>query len=99
MIPTTQEILDIVSSRMTDLRRFGVRSIALVGSFARGEQTEESDLDFLVEFEKKDFEAFMDLVFFLEELLGRDVDLITADSVRGKRRLAILEDAINVQGL
>jgi len=43
----------------------------------RGEEKETSDVDVLVEFEKPTFRNFMGLVFFLEELLGREVDLVT----------------------
>ena len=59
------------------LRKFGVRRIGLFGSFARGEQTADSDLDFLVELEKPSFRNFMDLAFYLEDRFGRRVELIT----------------------
>jgi predicted nucleotidyltransferase len=59
------------------LRRFGVRRIGLFGSFARGDQTADSDLDFLVELEKPSFSNFMDLAFYLEDRFGRRVELIT----------------------
>lgn len=57
----------------------GVRSVGLFGSFARGDQTDESDVDLLVEFapEGHTFDNFMDLSFLLEELLGRRVEVVT----------------------
>jgi len=56
---------------------FGVKRIGLFVSFARGEQKESSDIDVLVEFEKPTFRNFMDLSFYLEDLFGRKVDLVT----------------------
>jgi uncharacterized protein len=62
---------------------FGVASIGLFGSFVRDEQTAISDVDILVEFipEKHTFDNFMDLVFFLEELLGREVEVVTPEAL------------------
>ncbi len=61
------------------LDRYGVKTIGLFGSFAKGAATESSDIDFLVEFdlEKKTFKNFMDLAFYLEDLFGKKVDLVT----------------------
>ncbi|AET65687.1 nucleotidyltransferase family protein [Methanothrix harundinacea] len=58
-------------------RRFGVKRIGIFGSHARGEGKETSDVDVLVEFVEPSFDNFMDLAFFLEDLFGRDVDLVT----------------------
>lgn len=65
------------------LRQFGVRRFGLFGSFLRGRQTEASDVDLLVEFHDglKTFDNFMNLALFLEDVLGRKVDLITAESL------------------
>ena len=58
-------------------RRFGVKRIGIFGSHARGEEKATSDVDVLVEFEVPSFDNFMELAFFLEELFGREVDLVT----------------------
>lgn len=65
------------------LRAYGVSRVGLFGSFRRGEATPESDVDILVVFEpdQKTFNNFMDLCFFLEDLLGRKVDLLTPESL------------------
>ena len=57
--------------------RFGVKRIGIFGSYARGEQKETSDIDILVEFEVPTFDNFMDLIFYLEDLFDRKVDLVT----------------------
>lgn len=61
------------------LEQFGVKQIGLFGSFVRDEGTDESDIDFLVDFEsgKKTFDNFMDLAFFLEDLFQRKVEVLT----------------------
>ena len=59
------------------LRKYGVNRLGLFGSYARGQQRPDSDIDFLVEFKKPDFDSFMELAFYLESLFGHKVDLIT----------------------
>lgn len=72
---------------MTDHReaigRFGVNRYGLFGSFVNGRQNAESDVDLLVDFRPgtKSFDSFMELAFFLEEILGRKVDLVTRESL------------------
>lgn len=59
--------------------RFGVAKIGIFGSAARGEERPDSDVDVLVEFApgQTTFRNFMELAFYLEELFGRRVDLVT----------------------
>ncbi len=66
-----------------ELSKFGVTRCGVFGSFAREEQTPESDIDLLVEFEPgaKSFDNFMRLAFFLEDNLGRRVELLTPESL------------------
>ena len=72
------DAIEILKEHKTEIKdRFSVRRIGIFGSYARGEEKETSDVDVLVEFEKPTFRNFMGLVFFLEELLGREVDLVT----------------------
>jgi len=78
-----EEVLNIIGNHQKEIRDLGVRRYGLFGSFARGQTTEQSDIDILVEFEpgQKTFDNFMELAFFLEDLLGREVDLVTAESL------------------
>jgi len=59
--------------------RFGVAKIGIFGSTARGDDRPESDVDVLVEFApgQTTFRNFMELAFYLEDLFGRRVDLVT----------------------
>ena len=55
-------------------------------------------MDFIVEFEKKSFDSYMDLKLFLEELFHRPVDLVLADGIKPKLRTEILSEAIHAPG-
>jgi hypothetical protein len=91
-----EEILRILSENRETLRnRFGVRSLALFGSVAHGEARPDSDVDLLVEFERPiGLFEFVRLQLYLEELLGRRVDLVTPDAVRPVMRERILKEAV-----
>lgn len=67
--------------------RYGVQSIALFGSYARGEPTPESDIDLLVRLEKPIGFRFFELWDYLESILGTRVDLLTPNALRRKPRL------------
>lgn len=74
--------------------RFSVRKIGIFGSFARGQEKETSDIDVLVEFEEPTFRNFMGLVFFLEELFGREVDLVTTRGLSPYIRPAVEKEVV-----
>jgi len=74
---SSEKIMNMLKDNNEILRKYEVKRIGLFGSFARGDQKKSSDIDFLVEFKKPVFENFMDLAFYLEELFGRKVELIT----------------------
>ena len=78
-------------------RRHGIRRLAFFGSVLRDDFTPESDVDVLVEFEgPATFAAYMDLKFYLEDLLGRPVDLVTDKAVRDELRPFIEKEMIRV---
>ncbi len=78
-------------------QRFSVRALAIFGSTARDEALDDSDVDVLVVFDcKASFDLFMDLKFYLEELLGREVDLVTDKALRPQVRRAIERELIHV---
>lgn len=80
---TRDEILEALRKRRQDLgERFSVRRIGLFGSFLYGDTEDKSDVDILVEFDKPTFDHYMDLKFYLENLLKRPVDLVIADTVK-----------------
>ncbi|MDP3469082.1 MAG: nucleotidyltransferase family protein [Daejeonella sp.] len=78
-----QDILDELSNQRHQLANFGVEQIGLFGSFVRDEANQESDIDLLVEMSKnrKTFRNFLALNYYLEEIFGRKVELVTKQSL------------------
>ena len=74
-------------------RRHGARRLAVFGSYARGDHTPSSDVDVLVEFETATFDNYMDLKFALEELLGKQVDLVVIGSLKPALRETVMAEA------
>lgn len=76
-------IFHLLEAHQNEITNFGVERIGLFGSFVRDEQTESSDIDFLVHFSKglKNIHNLVGLGDFLEELMGRKVVLITNESL------------------
>ncbi|HDI11021.1 MAG TPA: DNA polymerase subunit beta [Candidatus Acetothermia bacterium] len=92
------EILETLRAHRDELRqRFGVKSLAVFGSVARGEAGPESDVDIRVEFEgRATFDRYMGLKFFLEDLLGRRVDLVTRKALKSRMSPFVEREAIYV---
>jgi len=77
--------------------RFGVRRLALFGSFARGTAREDSDVDVLVAFEQPPTgDQYFGAQFYLEDLFGRPVDLVSETALRERLRPYVERDAIPV---
>ncbi|MFH1097090.1 MAG: nucleotidyltransferase family protein [Candidatus Desantisbacteria bacterium] len=89
---TNEEILKVLREHNNLLEKYRIKKIGLFGSYVRGEQKKDSDIDFLVEFEKPDFDNFMDLAFYLEDLFGKKIDILTPEGVRGIRIKKIAEN-------
>ena len=98
MVSTKAEVLDVLEKNKSKLNAFGVRQFSLFGSFLYDQATDESDVDLIVEFEpdKKTFTNFSNLVFFLEELLGRRVEVVTKESLSPYIGPHILREAEHV---
>ena len=92
------EIVGILRSRLQMIHAtFGVKDLMLFGSAVRDEISPESDVDVLVEFEQQpDFDRFMDLKFFLEDILKVKVDLVTRAALKPRMRPMIEKEAIHV---
>ncbi len=99
MTDRREEVLKTLERNREAIRRYGVRRLGLFGSCGRGEASKTSDLDFVVEFESKSFDAYMDLKAFLEELFGCQVDLVLSDAIKPRLRERILKETIHAPGL
>jgi predicted nucleotidyltransferase len=94
-----EDILHVLCSNRDTIRGYGVRRLGLFGSYASGEATDASDIDLVVEFDKKTFDAYMDLKALLERLFQVRVDLVIADAVKPRLRAAIVDAAVYAPGL
>ncbi|TVR67028.1 MAG: nucleotidyltransferase [Candidatus Competibacteraceae bacterium] len=83
VVETKEQIFLLLDQSDEKLKKFGVKRCGLFGSFLRDRQNIQSDIDLLVEFEmgKKTYDNYIHLAFFLEELFGRSVDLVTPESL------------------
>jgi len=84
---TFEDVLRKIKENREEIKKFDVIKIGLFGSYPRGEQREDSDIDIVVEFEKgkATLENFLDLAEYLEKLLGRRIDLITSEGLKSIR--------------
>ncbi len=92
------EVLKILRAHKKTLaERFGVAELAIFGSFARDEATAESDVDILVHFDgPPHWRHFFDTQFYIEDLLCREVELVTDKALREELRPYIEKDMIRV---
>lgn len=91
-------VLALLREHLPVLReRFGVRQLRLFGSFARDAAREDSDVDVLVDFgQPPDAKRFFGVQFYLEDLLGRPVDVASETALRERLRPYVERDAITV---
>ena len=94
LVQTPEEALSVIKKEQQGIKAFGVKKIGLFGSFVRGEQHSDSDIDLLVEFEphKKNFRNFIKLSFLLEDVLNRRVELVTIESLSPYIRPYIMKE-------
>jgi uncharacterized protein len=90
------QIIQRLSEHKREFDAFGVRSLSLFGSVARGEERPGSDIDILVEFERVGglFE-FVRLKNYLEKTLGQPVDLVTPEALKPQLRERILRESVH----
>jgi predicted nucleotidyltransferase len=94
-----EEVLKKLEENQNIIHQYSVRRLGLFGSCARGDHTEASDLDFVVEFDKKTFDHYMELKAFLEKLFSCKVDLVLANTIKPRLRATILREAVHAPGL
>ena len=84
----------VLLSHRKQLSQLGSRHLAIFGSKARNEATKTSDIDILVDFDtKKDLFGFIDLKFYLEDLLSCDVDLVSKQALHPALKKRIIGEA------
>jgi len=94
-IMNRNEVLELIKAHKEELERFDFDALFLFGSFAREEENIESDIDILVKFKgAPNFDQYMELKFFLEDLTGRKVNLVTDSGLRPEIRSYVEKDLI-----
>ena len=93
-----EQVLALLRAHKATLaQRFGVTELAVFGSFARDQAADESDVDILVSFRgKADWQRYFGAQFYLEDLLGRPVDLVTDKALRTELRPYVEGEAVHV---
>jgi len=92
-----EKVLNTLKEHKQEIQKFHINRISIFGSVARDEDTSKSDIDILIKFDgPPTYDLYMELKFYLEELLGRKVDLVTEDSIRSELRSYIDQDLIRV---
>ena len=98
-VSNRQELFDVMGANRDQILSFGISKISVFGSFARNSQIKpNSDIDFILDFipGKKSFDNLVDLGDFLEELLGRKVELLTRESLKSATGKHILSTSLEI---
>jgi len=90
---------EAIMRKLGDMRqelseRFTVSRIGIFGSYSRGDDDPDSDVDIVVELVEPTFDHYMDLKFRLEEVFGRPVDLVMADTVKPRIKPIIEKEVV-----
>jgi uncharacterized protein len=89
------DVLATIATHQKQLQEMGVKSLNLFGSVARDEARLDSDVDFLVEFNRPGgLFQLLQVQYYLEDILGASVDLGTEDALREHLREPVLKDVI-----
>ena len=92
------DVLKLLRTHKATLaQRFGVTGLALFGSFARDQAADDSDVDILVRFDAPaTSDAYFGVQFYIEDLMGHPVDLVTDKALRAEMRPYIEREMVNV---
>lgn len=92
-----EDVISTIQKHRNTLHSMGVKSLEIFGSTARGDARPDSDIDLLVEFvQPASFDRYMDLKFYLEDLTGKRVDLVTRSALKPRLRTSIEAEAVRV---
>lgn len=91
------EIKTVLKKHLEDFnKKYNVKTLGIFGSYSRGDQTNESDLDIVVEFDQPIGLDFVDLADELEEILHTKVDLVSRNAIKSKYWAYIEKDVVYV---
>ena len=89
--------MDVLEAKLKEYKpileqQYYVKKIGVFGSYVRNEQRDDSDIDIIVEFSRPVGFKFIDLKIFLEEILNREVDLVTPNALKPQIKEKILRE-------
>ena len=96
---TKNYIISTIRSHKSDIAKFGIQNIGLFGSYARDEQSKDSDIDILIDFEpdNENFDNLMAAYDYLEKLFGKErIEIVTKNSLSPYIGPAILNEVLYV---
>jgi predicted nucleotidyltransferase len=96
---TADTVLDFLRNHTEELKAMGVVKIGLFGSYVRGEQSSDSDMDFLAAFESVSYRNYMNLRHFLEDSFGVKVDLGEPHTLRDEIRPHVMKEVRYIETL
>lgn len=92
-VMTREKVIEILRKELPYFgAEYGVKRIGLFGSYAKGTQAEDSDVDVVVEFERPIGLKFVEFAEYLEKLLGRKTDVLTPAGISGIRVTRVAEN-------
>jgi len=94
---TRDDVLKILNESLPKLREYGVRELGIFGSVARNEENDSSDLDILVDLKQHTFDAYMNLLVYLEDRLDCKIDLVMKDSLKPSIKNSVLSETVYVE--
>ena len=96
LLSARQDVIATIQANRQTLKRYGVKSLALFGSAARDQLRKRSDVDILVQFDRATWANYIGLKFYLQDLLGREVDLVTPKAIKPATLPSIEKDLLYV---
>ena len=95
---TKDDVKRIIIENKDILKKYTVKSISLFGSYVRNEQREDSDIDLLIEFEEDTYHNFINLIFTLENLLQKEVTVVSKDEISPYILPYVLKEEEKIEG-
>lgn len=96
LVETRDDVITTIQSNHQTIKRYGVKSLALFGSAARNRLRKNSDIDVFVQFETPTWANYIGLKLYLQDLLGRNVDVVTPKALKPAVRSSVEKDLLYV---
>lgn len=98
VVENQDDIVKLIQLNEEKIKEFGVSKIGLFGSYVRGEQRSDSDVDLIVEFKvgEKSYTHFFNLIEFMEGILQKKIDLLTEKSLSERFKKMIQKETVYV---